>query len=96
MRDDQGKLWENFLASERLKTQQYRQIFANNYFWRTWSKQEIDWLEEREGKLFGFEFKFSSAKIKSPRVPSEFLKTYQNSQITVINPQNYLGFLGVS
>jgi len=43
---------------ERLKTKEYKRIFANNYFWRTYDRQEIDLVEEREGKLFGYEFKY--------------------------------------
>ncbi|HBX16199.1 MAG TPA: hypothetical protein DEF57_02745, partial [Candidatus Magasanikbacteria bacterium] len=73
LRDDIGKLWENFLVSERLKTQSYKNIFANNYFWRTWDQKEIDWLEEREGKLFAFEFKWKEDKKKPPE---EFIKNY--------------------
>src|SRR3989344_3474579 len=44
-RDDIGKLWENYLVSERLKAQSYKPIYANNYFWRTWEQQEVDWVE---------------------------------------------------
>ena len=51
-RNDVGQLWENFLAIERLKNQKYTPIYSNNYFWRTWDKNEIDWVEERDGKLF--------------------------------------------
>lgn len=89
-RDDVGKLWENFLVSERLKTQEYRPIYANNYFWRTWDQKEIDWIEEREGKLFGFEFKFSPQKTKPIR---EFLETYPNAEISTITKENYLEFV---
>lgn len=92
MRDDTGKLWENFLVTERLKAQQYRNIFANNYFWRTWEQQEIDWIEEREGKLFGFEFKFSKDKFK---IPASFLKAYPKTEVKIITPENYLDFVGV-
>lgn len=90
LRDDIGKLWENFLVVERLKKQSYKKIYANNYFWRTWDQKEIDWIEEREGKLFGFEFKYSSKKGK---IPSEFLETYPNSEVSIITPQNYLDFI---
>lgn len=90
LRDDLGKLWENFLVSERLKMQEYKRIYANNYFWRTWSQKEVDWIEEREGKLFGFEFKWGKEKIKTP---DEFLKTYSNATFRVINPDNYLEFI---
>lgn len=92
MRDDVGKLWENFIVSERVKTQQYKNIFANNYFWRTWDKKEIDWIEEREGKLFGYEFKFSDDKYKFSK---DFVDTYPDSKLELINRKNYLRFIGV-
>lgn len=90
LRDDIGKLWENFMVMERLKAQSYKNIFANNFFWRTWEKKEIDWLEEREGKLFGFEFKWGRGKDKAPK---EFLKTYPNSEYLIVTPENYLDFV---
>ena len=65
IRDDIGKLWENFLVVERLKKQAYNKIYSNNYFWRTWDQKEVDWVEEREGKLFGYEFKWKSKSLKS-------------------------------
>jgi hypothetical protein len=89
-RDDVGALWENYLVSERLKKQEYRRIYANNYFWRTWEGQEIDWVEEREGKLFGFEFKWREGKIKAPR---QWLKTYQNASFEVVTKENFLKFI---
>lgn len=90
LRNDVGQLWENFLAIERLKTQHYRQIPANNYFWRTWDQKEIDWIEEREGKLFAFEFKFSKAKVIPPK---DFLEAYPNASFKTITQENYLDFL---
>lgn len=90
LRDDVGKLWENFLVVERIKKQSYQKIYANNYFWRTWEQKEVDFVEEREGKLFGFEFKFSPDKTK---IPTEFLSTYPNATVEIINPTNYLDFI---
>ncbi|WP_373397520.1 DUF4143 domain-containing protein [Algoriphagus halophilus] len=52
LRTDKGALWENFLISERMKYLSYHRIATNVYFWRTTTGKEIDWLEEREGKLF--------------------------------------------
>lgn len=49
--------WENYMISERLKYQEYKRLSSNNYFWRTYEQQEIDWVEERDGSLFGYEFK---------------------------------------
>jgi hypothetical protein len=83
-------LWENFLVAERLKKQKYSGIYANNYFWRTWDGKEIDFIEEREGKLFGYEFKYSDKNIKAP---NEWLTAYKNSQFTVITKNNYLDFI---
>lgn len=92
LRDDVGKLWENFLVVERLKTQAYKNIHANNYFWRTWEQKEIDWIEEREGKLFAYEFKYSTDKIK---IPNDFSNTYPDAKFQVINQNNYLDFLEI-
>lgn len=90
MRDDIGKLWENFLFIERLKKQSYKNIYSNNYFWRTWDQKEIDMVEEHEGKLFGYEFKWSEKRVKTP---AEWLKTYPNAEFHVINRENYLDFV---
>lgn len=90
LRNDQGELWENFLFMERLKKRSYHGIYANDYFWRTWDQKEIDLIEEREGKLFGFEFKFGNRKVK---VPKDWLATYKEAQFEVITPDNYLDFI---
>lgn len=90
IRNDQGQLWENFVVAERLKVQEYKGIRANNYFWRTWDGKEVDWVEEREGKLFGYEFKYSTRPQKLSRV---FLETYPGSTLQIINPQTYREFL---
>lgn len=90
-RDDVGQLWENFLFIERLKKQTYHQIHANNYFWRTWSQQEIDLIEERNGTLFGYEFSWKNKKTLI--APSEWTKAYPDTEYTVINRDNYISFL---
>lgn len=89
-RNDVGQLWENFIFIERIKKQTYHKIYANNYFWRTYSGQEIDLVEEREGKLFGFEFKWNVKKVKPPKI---WLDTYQNAEFHVISRENYLEFI---
>lgn len=93
MRDDIGKLWENFLVIERLKAQAYRGIYANNFFWRTWVQQEVDWVEEREGKLFGYDFKWLSGELTKKAYA--FLQNYPEAQLEVVNRNNYLSFLGL-
>ena len=91
IRDDQGKLWENYLISERLKKQEYLRLHTSNYFWRTHSKQEIDWIEEKDGLITGFEFKWNSKK--NPKPPAQWLKAYPNAQFEWIHPDNYLDFI---
>jgi len=90
LRDDVGKLWENFLFIERLKKKSYKNIYGNNYFWRTWEQHEIDLIEERDGKLFGFEFKLGKVKSTSAKI---FLDTYKESEFTIIDKNNYLDFI---
>ena len=87
LRNDVGELWENYLVMERLKKQEYMLEQANNYFWRTYSQKEIDFVEEREGKLFGFEMKWGTSGAKPPK---EWLETYPNATWQIINRQNYL------
>jgi hypothetical protein len=91
LRDDVGALWENFVITERLKKQAYHNIYANNYFWRTWSQQEVDLVEEREGKLFGYECKWKAKTVKAPR---EWLAAYPSVAWQTVNPENYLDFIG--
>jgi predicted AAA+ superfamily ATPase len=89
-RNDIGMLWENFMVLERIKVQQYKSIFANYYFWRTYDQKEVDLVEERDGKLYGFEFKWNPAKAK---VQHEWLKTYTNASFEIVNRDNFLGFV---
>ena len=90
LRDDVGKLWENFIIMERIKKQEYEKIYSNNYFWRTWDGKEIDWVEEREGKLYGYELKW---KPKGKKSPDEWAATYKNSEYIVISQNDYLKFI---
>jgi len=90
IRNDAGELWENFLIMERIKKQHYLSLYANNYFWRTHDQKEIDWVEEREGALFAYEFKYGDADAKAPRLWKE---TYPDSAFQVVNRTNYLSFI---
>lgn len=65
-RNDVGQLWENFIFIERLKYRAYFSLHANAYFWRTYEQQEVDLVEERDGKLFGYAYKWSNKKQAAP------------------------------
>jgi len=90
LRRDIGSLWENYIIAERIKKNSYQRNYANIYFWRTYDQQEIDLIEEKEGKIAAYEIKWRKKKVK---VPVSFLKTYKNSQFSVINKNNYLNFI---
>jgi len=85
-RNDTGQLWENYMISERIKYQEYKRVLSNNYFWRTYEQQEIDWVEERDGSLFAYEFKWKESKAK---IPSQWKNAYPNSTFEVITVNNF-------
>ncbi len=90
-RNDLGQLWENFIMIERIKKKSYRRIYGQSYFWRIYEQREIDLIEERDGKLFPYEFKWSE---KSEAVaPKEWQSAYPESEkFSVIHPGNYLHY----
>lgn len=90
-RNDSGQLFENFLFIERLKRQHYTGVHTNNYFWRTYDRQEVDHVEERDGKVFGYEFKFSPAKKIKP--PKAWTRAYPDAEYGVITRENFLSFV---
>lgn len=91
LRDDQGKLWENYIISERLKFQEYSKLNTANFFWRTHTQQEIDWVEDRGGHLYAYEFKWGSNK--KSKIPALWGKAYPDASFEIINPSNYLQFI---
>ncbi|MFQ5637279.1 MAG: ATP-binding protein [bacterium] len=91
LRSDIGYLWENFVVSERLKWLNNQVKFVQRYFWRTTQQQEIDYIEESDGKMLACEFKWSAARQK--RFPKTFLNAYPESKTTVVTPENYMEFL---
>jgi uncharacterized protein len=91
MRADTGELWENYVVLERLKYQSIKNVASTNYFWRTYQQQEIDWVEDRGGKLYAYEIKWKdNGKTK---VPSAWKAAYPEAEFTVITPQNYLEWI---
>lgn len=91
LRNDVGALWENFLMSERLKHNHYHSYYCNKYFWRTKQQQEIDYVEEADGKITGFEFKWNP-KAKT-NIPSDFVKAYK-AEVKTITKENFRDFVG--
>ena len=90
LRTDVGALWENFLVVERRKRNAYTNQFANAYFWRTYTGAELDYVEEANGQLTGFEFKFSR---KAAKAPASWLATYPGATFQLVNQTTYMPFL---
>jgi hypothetical protein len=86
-RTDIGALWENFCIVEYMKTLEYAGQSSNLYFWRTYDGAEIDLIEEREGKLYTFEFKWNEKKNAS--LPKSFSDKYTVEEFTAINRRNF-------
>ena len=91
IRQDKGALWENFLVSERQKVKHYQGQYSNDYFWRTYTQQEIDYLEESDGVINAYEFKWNPSK--RAKFPKSFLEAYPNAQTQIINQHNFLPFV---
>ena len=90
LRNDVGMLWENLMVSERVKRNAYRQSYAQLFFWRTTQQQEIDLIEEKDGKIEAYEFKWRN---KSVKLPKPFVENYPDTRLNVINPESYTDFI---
>jgi hypothetical protein len=90
MREDVGRLWENYLQAERMKKNQYQNINSDGYFWRTHTQQEIDRIEVLDEKIQAFEYKWAKGKTKTP---TQFASAYSDADFSVITPQNYLDYI---
>ncbi|MDR0711930.1 MAG: ATP-binding protein [Prevotellaceae bacterium] len=92
LRQDAGALWENFMMSERLKYNAYSGHYPQSYFWRTQDQQEIDLIEDEDGQIKAYEFKWGT-NVKKVKRPAAFLENYPQSQWQVITPENYRSFV---
>lgn len=90
-RNDVGALWENFLMSERMKQLSYNHYYGASYFWRTRNDAEIDCVEDIDGKLHAFEFKWNP-KAKG-KIPQSFINTYAPAETKIITRDNFYEWL---
>ena len=91
-RTDVGEMWENFAIVERMKKNTYEGSFAQSYFWRTRQQHEIDYIEDVDGKLNSFEFKWNEKK-GNVKCPESFIRSYPNASYNVITRSNIEEFL---
>jgi len=90
LRDDAGALWENFCMMERMKFLQSQCIAPQIYFWRTHSQKEIDYVEERDGMFYAYEFKWNS---KSRQKSHALFEEHYSSKVKTITPSNLETFV---
>jgi len=84
---------ENFLIAKRLKQNKYKETFARMFFWRTKQQQEVDFVELKNGKLAGYEFKWNARK--HYKLPKTFVKTY-GTESYIIDKKNFENFVKIS
>ncbi len=93
LRHDAGQLWENFLMMERRKANQVAGRQVNGYFWRTYDRKEIDYVEEYGGALRAFEFKWGRRSVMRPATRRVFLSAYPEAQLQTVTPENFEAFV---
>jgi predicted AAA+ superfamily ATPase len=91
LRNDVGALWENLMVSERVKRAAYSGSYAQLHFWRTHDQKEIDLVEEEDGMLRTFEFKWRSAS--KATLPATFKETYPAATFNVVTPDSFWWFM---
>lgn len=94
LRQDVGAMWENYLIAERIKFLSTNKINCRYYFWRTYQQQEIDWIEEKDGIFYAYEFKWNPNKAKK-KFPKTFTDNYKIEKTMVVTPENCHEFLSL-
>lgn len=88
---DTGALFENYIVAERMKKLRYGKSYAKSYFWRSKTKQEIDYIEDMDGQLSAVEVKWNPNRKAS--LPLSFARAYGDAHFKVVTRDNYDGFL---
>jgi uncharacterized protein len=103
-RNDIGALFENFCIIERIKQIQANKEYGNLYFWRSYlPDKEIDFIEERDGMLHAYEFKWNKKASSNAKLPKNFMENYgggvdesgnlKNVTFKVIDSSNWWSWL---
>ncbi len=91
VRADIGALWENYMVAELLKKKHYALTYAKSYFWRTTQQQEIDYIEECDGRMTAYEFKWNPTK--KAKISKTFIGAYPDVEVKTVTRDNYMDFL---
>lgn len=91
-RNDHGKLWENFIVSERMKMNAYKAERIASYFWRNYNQSEVDYVEKYKNQLYGFEIKWNITK--NHKITRAFTNAYPDAITRIITPRDFQNFIG--
>jgi predicted AAA+ superfamily ATPase len=91
LRNDIDQLWRNWLISERIKWNKLNGKQADYRFWRTHTRQTMDFLEIQDGKIAGY--KTAWEKKKKLKFPMSFTEAYPEISTHTLNRSTYWGFL---
>lgn len=92
IRNDAGALFENFIINELRKQNEYKQVYANFYFWRNTDQREIDLILEKNNQLQTIEIKWNPNK--KARLTKSFINIYGKANFTVIHRDNFFELIG--
>lgn len=87
IRNDAGALFENFIINELRKQNEYKQVYANFYFWRNVDQREIDLIIEKNNVLQTIEIKWNPSQ--KARLTKSFTKIYGETQFKLIHRDNF-------
>lgn len=92
-RNDVGQLWENYIISERMKANAYKQTNIASYFWRNYNQSEVDYIEVNKKEIIAFEMKWNNTQ--SIKKNKAFSNAYPNAVFDVITPENFIDFISI-
>lgn len=91
LRNDIDQLWRNWLISERIKWNRLNGKTAEYKFWRTHTRQSMDFIEIDGQKIAAY--KSSWEKKKKVKFPAAFTEAYPTISTHTLNRSTYWGFL---
>ncbi len=91
LRNDMNELWKNYLVAERIKWLRMNGIHNDVYFWKTHTKQQMDFIELKEDKIFAY--KTDWEKRKKVKFPKSFSEAYPTAKVSALNRSTYWSFL---
>jgi uncharacterized protein len=86
-RNDVPQLWKNWVISERRKANRSAGRQPQAWFWKTHTKQEMDYIESSGGSVAAFKMQWD--KKKKAKVPASFSALYPDFKTGVVNRSTF-------